>query len=120
MPRRARAEAEQTLQRSAVPAVDAANDPTLREIAAVKAMRRALASDPARLLELAAVAEQEFGRGMFAEERAALRVFALAHTDAARSRAAARSFLREFGAGPFAAKVQQIVDGGEGPLAEAQ
>jgi hypothetical protein len=90
-----------------------------RELAIVRRMRRALADDPRRVLQLATEADREVGRGVFTEERAALRVFALARLDDTATDAAAAAFLREFGTGPFAARVARLA-GDEARPAEAQ
>lgn len=99
-----------TPAKPSTPMADASSDDLERELAIVRRMRRALADEPSRVLELATEADREIGRGVFAEERAALRVFALARLDDARADAAAAAFLREYGDGPFAARVARIGD----------
>lgn len=79
-----------------------------RELAIVRQMRRALNDSPSRVLSLADEADREIGRGVFTEERAALRVFALARLDDARANEAAAAFLREFSGGPFAGRIARL------------
>jgi hypothetical protein len=84
------------------------DDPTERELAIVRRMRRALGDDPRGVIALADAADRDIGKGMFGEERSALRVFALARIDHADTIAAAAAFLREYPSGPFAARVARL------------
>ena len=109
----------QSASAPAAPADAADTDAVERELAFVRRMRRLLGDAPERVLVVATEAERDFGRGVFGEERAALRVFALAQLGDARTEAEAAAFLREFGDGPFAPKVARVRIG-EGSAAEAQ
>ncbi len=118
-PRRSARQRGEAKTESTAPTSAEEPDALERELAIVRRMRRALGSDPGTVLDLAAQADREIGRGVFAEERAALRVFALSELGDARTDEAAAAFLRAYGKGPFAARVARIgVD--EAPTAEPQ
>jgi hypothetical protein len=115
---KSRAPARASASALAEPAADVGADVDAleRELVLVKRMRALLADDPAAVLRVAIEADREIGRGVLTEERAALRVFALARTGDARAERAAADFLRDYGDGPFAARVARL--GREGPEAE--
>lgn len=100
----------QTSAASAPNTVDSHSD--LAEVEHLARLRRLLASQPQRALEAARDGQRRFAHGLFVEERAGLIVFALArlgnNDDALRE---GRQFLREHPAGPFAARVREIVAG---------
>jgi hypothetical protein len=95
---------------AAVPAEAAGDDAARREIEALARARTALAADPARALELVEAADREFSPGLFAEERAAIRVLALAQLgrrdEALRH---GRAFLRRFPASTLADRVRGAI-----------
>lgn len=92
----------------AVPAVTNDDDALERELEVVRRLRRLVERDPGAALVLARTAEREFADGVFGEERAALRVFALAALDDPQLDAAADAFLREHGGGPFGPRVRSL------------
>lgn len=79
-----------------------------REIAALGEARAALASHPARALELATRGQAEFRAGMFREEREAIAVFALRRLGRhAEARRRAEAFLARYPDGPFSEQIRQ-------------
>jgi hypothetical protein len=86
------------------------DDSVRREIEALARARKALAADPKRALALVNEADREFHNGMFAEERAAIRVMALASLgkkDDAKRRA--QKFLQRYPSSNFADRVRKAV-----------
>jgi hypothetical protein len=82
-----------------------------REMAMLAEARRALESDPARALALAERGRREFPRSLFAEERAAIRILALAAQDRdAQARRLGEAFLAEHPSSPFAARVRRAIE----------
>jgi len=87
----------------------------LAEVEHLARVRRLLTTEPEQALKAARDGQKRFADGLFAEERAGLIVFALARLsrtdDTLRE---ARNFLRAYPAGPFAARVREIVTRLEG------
>lgn len=92
----------------AVPPRAADDDRLRREMDATDAAKRALASDPARALELAQAADRDFEGGMFAEDRdgiAAVAKLALGKGDAA-----ARRYLSAHPKGSYAQRIRKALE----------
>lgn len=80
-----------------------------QEIEHLARLRRLLAKNPEHALEAAREGQARFVGGLFAQERAALIVFALAKLERKRDTLhEARSFLRAYPSGPFVARVRAI------------
>jgi hypothetical protein len=81
-----------------------------REIAQLDEARRALGSDPARALRLASAGQREFPRGMYGEERAAIRIVALARLGRLdEARRLGEPFLRRHPHGTLSAEVRRAI-----------
>ena len=80
------------------------------ELALLRPARQLLAVKPARSLELASEHEQRFPRGLFSEERAVIRIEALARLgQAAAAAQAARAFRKQHPTLSYLARVNEIV-----------
>lgn len=95
-----------------VAAVDAADpdEGLRREIAQLADGRHLLINDPAAALALVDAGQREFATGMFAEERAAIAIFALdklGRREEARHRA--ERFVRRYPAGSFSHRVRALI-----------
>jgi hypothetical protein len=118
------------------PSLEPSAELVMREARATREIRTAVESDPARALTLGTAAQAEFGDGSFGEERAALRILALAalHRDAfGEERAALRilalaalhrdaeahrlgtAFLAAHGQGLYAERVRRAIGAGVPP-----
>jgi hypothetical protein len=75
------------------------------ELKATKAAAHALASDPARALELVAKADREFPRGMFDEDRRGIAALAELSLGRASGRAHASAYLRAHPKGTYAERL---------------
>jgi hypothetical protein len=87
-----------------------ADDALAREMAATAAAKRALATDPARALELVADANREFGGSVYAEDREGIAVLALAklgRKDQARTRGEA--YLGAHPKGSYADRIRSVL-----------
>jgi hypothetical protein len=93
------------------PKVAPDDDALAREMAATHAAKRALASDPARALELAREADAEFPDGPFEEDRAGIEILALyALGDREAADARAKRFLAAHPHATYAARVRAARD----------
>lgn len=81
------------------------------EMEATNRARKALASDPARALELAREADEEFADGLFREQRDGIKALALlAMGKAEAGRKAAQAYLRKHPKGTYADKVRSKLE----------
>ncbi|HET6585537.1 MAG TPA: hypothetical protein VFG69_18890 [Nannocystaceae bacterium] len=90
------------------------DDALAREMAATAAAKRALATDPARALELVAAADREFPGSVYEEDREGIAVLALAklgHSDRARVRGEA--YLSAHPKGSYADRIRSVLGQGE-------
>jgi hypothetical protein len=86
------------------------DDALAREMAATAAAKRALATDPARALELVADANREFKASVYAEDREGIAVLALAklgRNDQARARGEA--YLAAHPKGSYADRIRSVI-----------
>lgn len=93
------------------PPAEPPDDSVRREIEALAHARKALGADPKRALALVEAADREFKNGMFGEERAAIRVMALAslgREDEAKRRG--EKFLQRYPKSNFADRVRAAID----------
>lgn len=92
------------------------DDALAREMAATAAAKRALATDPARALELVAEANREFGKSVYAEDREGIAVLALARLGrAAEARTRGEAYLVAHPKGSYADRIRDVLDAGEKP-----
>ncbi|MCH9687592.1 MAG: hypothetical protein K0V04_39540 [Deltaproteobacteria bacterium] len=96
------------------PTVD--DDRLRREMEATQRARRALTHNPARALSLVREANEQFPKGLFAEDREGIAILALfgLHRDEAAQRRA-KAFLRAHPRGSYADKIRAVVDGTDKP-----
>jgi hypothetical protein len=86
------------------------DDTLAREMAATAAAKRALASDPARALELVAAANREFGKSVYAEDREGIAVLALARLGRdAEALARGKAYLAAHPKGSYADRIRDVL-----------
>jgi hypothetical protein len=86
------------------------DDTLAREMAATAAAKRALASDPARALELVAAASREFGKSVYAEDREGIAVLALARLGReAEALARGKAYLTAHPKGSYADRIRDVL-----------
>lgn len=94
------------------PAPSTTQDALREEMLVTSRARAALGADPARALSLAREGQRRFPSGLFAEEREAIEVLALAGLGRAdEARGAGQRFLRAHPASPFAERVRRAIAG---------
>lgn len=97
--------------RAARPRVEPEDDSLARDMAQLVEARRALVTEPARALALVEAGRREFPRSLFAEERDAIRVLALARLErGAEAARLGRRFLAAHPSSPFAERVRRAIE----------
>jgi hypothetical protein len=85
-------------------------DALAREMAATAAAKRALATDPARALELVAEADRTFAQGVYSEDREGIAVLALARLGRdAETRTRGEAYLSAHPKGSYADRIRALL-----------